>query len=263
MSTVDNNLSVSTLQDAWLTFQREALEVAAIPNGLAVALPQSLPDGWQMIVELHRGPGGKYKLTDLGRTLGWMSSRGQNVETPVLREHIQRISLESGLTQEGWEFTKWLDFPIAGLELHVFAEGLSNIAHLYYLHEPTAQTAQIADKTLKRVFSDCHLKALEGQSLKGKTEHAVRIDYLVPTEHRVAFQVLRRRGRIHSTMEQWGYRWQDLRKTNPDLRPAMVYDPEIQDVDEASKAIGEDVCDLFCAYTETDRIHELIESSRG
>jgi len=75
--------------------------------------------------------------------------------------------------------------------------------------------------------------------------------------------VLRRRGRIHSTMEQWGYRWQDLRKTNPDLRPAMVYDPEIQDVDEASKAIGEDVCDLFCAYTETDRIHELIESSRG
>ena len=39
------------------------------------------------------------------------------------------------MQRDGWELFKWLDLPLQGVELHVFAEGLSNVAHLYYLHE--------------------------------------------------------------------------------------------------------------------------------
>jgi hypothetical protein len=185
------------------------------------------------------------------------------VETDAVSEQVRRISQETGMERDGWELFKWLDLPLQGVELHVFAEGLSNVAHLYYLHEPTARSVDTADRSLRRVFADSKLTATENHALNGKTERAVRVDYFIPLAHPVAFQVLRRRGRILATMEQWGYRWQDLRKTNPQLKPVMVYDPAVQDVDEAARDIGEEVCDLFCAYDETDKIHELLESAKG
>ena len=117
-------------------------------------------------------------------------------------------------------------------------------------------------RMLRRVFTDRKLAALENHPLDGKTERAVRVDYYIPSAHPVAFQVLRRRGRIQVTMEQWGYRWQDLRKTNPALKPVMIYDPAVQNVDDAARAIGEEVCELFCSYDETDKIHQLLESAK-
>jgi hypothetical protein len=59
-------------------------------------------------------------------------------------------------------------------------------------------------------------------------------------------------------MEQWGYRWNDLRKVTPELMPVMLFDPSVQEIDQETRAIGEDVCELFCAYDETERIHEVL-----
>jgi hypothetical protein len=40
--------------------------------------------------------------------------------------------------------------------------------------------------------------------------------------------------------------------------PAMLFDPAVQDIDSESLAIDQDVCELFCPYNETDRIHALL-----
>ena len=108
-----------------------------------------------------------------------------------------------------------------------------------------------------RDFTDRKLTALENHPLDRKTERrgCGKITILRPLI-RWRFSVLRRRGRIHATMEQWGYRWQDLRKTNPALRPALIYDPAVRNVDDAARAIGGEVCALFCAYDETDKIDD-------
>ena len=123
------------MRDAWLEFQGGALAVESTATGFVIALPQTLPDGLQMVVELQPGPARKWKLTDAGKTIGWIAARGQNVETDAVSEHVRRISQETGMQRDGWELFKWLDLPLQGVELHVFAEGLSNVAHLYYLHE--------------------------------------------------------------------------------------------------------------------------------
>jgi len=259
VSAFDTKFLIEQARQAWLDFQREALTLESTPEGIAVALPQTLPDGWQMVVELQPGPPKKIKLTDGGRTLGWLAARGQNIETDAVKDRIDEICRQSGLERNGWTLLRWLELPLQGVEIHVFAEGLSNIAHLYYLHETTPRGLDASDRTLRRIFSDRKISALENHPLDGKTERALRVDYFVPSLHPVAFQVLRRRGRIQSTMEQWGYRWQDLRKVNPKLMPAMIYNPAVQNIDEAARAIGEEVCELFCAYNETERIHQLLE----
>jgi hypothetical protein len=254
---------IESVRRAWLDFQREALAVEPTSRGLALAMPHTFPDGWQMVVDLEPGTPHKLKLTDGGRTLGWLAARGQNVESGAVVQQLRSICLQTGMEQEGWELFRWIDAPPAGVDLHVFAEGLSNVAHLCYLHEPAPRSVEVADRTLRRVFTERALQVLEDHLLDGKTERGVRVDYFLPLTHPVAFQVLRRRGRIQQIMEQWGYRWQDLKRTNPLLKPAMVYDPAVQDVDEAAEAIGADVCDLFCAYNETDRIHGLLDSAGG
>ena len=262
MSAFDPKLLAETVRRAWLDFQQDALALEPTPQGVAVALPQTLPDGWQMVVELQPAPPNKVKLTDGGHTLGWLAARGQNVETDAVAEQVREICRQASMERDGWELFRWLDVPLQGMEVHVFAEALSNVAHLHYLHEPMPRGVDAADRTLRRVFTDRQLTALENHPLDGKTERAVRVDYYIPSARPVAFQVLRRRGRIQATMEQWGYRWQDLRKTNPALKSAMIYDPSVQSVDETARAIGEEVCELFCAYDETDRIHGLLDTAK-
>jgi hypothetical protein len=262
MSEFDVKTLSETVRRAWLDFQQDALAVELTPQGVAAALPQTLPDGWQMVVELQPLSPKKLKLTDGGRTLGWLAARGQNVETDAVAEEVRKICRQASMERDGWELFRWLDIPLQGVEIHVFAEGLSNVAHLYYLHEPAPRGVDAADRMLRRVFTDRKLTALKNYPLDGKTERAVRVDYYIPSANPIAFQVLRRRGCIHSIMEQWGYRWQDLRKTNPALKPAMIYDPAVQNVDDAARAIGEEVCELFCAYDETDKIHGLLETAK-
>lgn len=263
MSVLDSGMTPESVRDAWLGFQGEALTVKRLHSGVAMALPQTFPDGWQMVVELLPGPPGKAKLSDGGRTLGWLAARGQNVETPTIKERLRGIFAETRILQDGWDLFCWIDLPIQGVDMHVFAEGLGTIAHLYLLHEGKQRTTEAADRTLRQVFQDRELVVREKHRLHGQTERVIRVDYFLQTTRPVAIQVLRRQGSIMALMEQWGYRWQDLRKKNLGLVPVMVYDPAVQEVDEASEAIGREVCDLFCPYDETDRIHDLLQAAQN
>ena len=64
------------------------------------------------------------------------------------------------------------------------------------------------------------------------------------------------------TMEKWGFRWHELKKSYLGLAPVMLYDRNTQLIDSYSRHIGETECELFCGYDETDRIHQVLESVR-
>ncbi|OAM90732.1 hypothetical protein AW736_06405 [Termitidicoccus mucosus] len=249
------------MRSALAGFWNDALKIEPTPHGFAIALPQTGADGWQLVAELTQVTPGHAELSDAGKTLGGLAAQGQNIEADTIREHVDTILKQSGAERRGLELVRVLSLPIDPADVHVFAEALSAISHLWVLHEPTVRTQNIADITLRRVFSDRKLEAKAGVTLDGKTEKGVRVDYLVQPRRTVAFEILRRRRNLLPVMEQWGYRWQDLRKTRADLMPVMLYDPAMQEVDNASRTIGEEVCTLFCAYNETDRIHEVLDEA--
>jgi hypothetical protein len=242
------------LEQFWST----ALEIAPPARGYSIALPQTMPDGWQIVVDLEAPLPKGIRLTDQGRTLGWLHAQGQNIRTDAIKRHLQQICEQSELTLDGLEVYRWLPQGLSAVDLHVFTEGLINIAHLHYLHEAKPRAQDVPDQTLRRVFADHHVEAEAGYTLDGHARKNIRLDYYVASPAPAAFQIIRRHGRILSTMEQWGYRWHDLRVEHPELRPAMIYDPHHQEIDADSRAIGEDVCELFCSYEETDRIHEFL-----
>lgn len=261
MSTVETTLRPEDLRAALNGFWNDALKIERTQAGLAVALPQTTADGWQLVVELSPGMPGLVRATDAGRTLGGLQARGQNIDAETVSGHIKTILQECQTHRDGLELFRWLPLPLDPVEVHVFAEGLAAISHLWILHEPKIHRLDVADQTLRRVFADRKLEAQAGATLDGKTEKRVRVDYLVQQTRPVAFEVLRRQRNLLPVMEQWGYRWQDLLKVSPSLMPVMLYDPAIQEIDEASRAIGEEVCTLFCAYEETQRIHAVLSSA--
>lgn len=257
----EKTLNPETLRAALANFWSSALTIETTRDGLVLAMPQTDADGWQLTLEISESTPGQARITDAGRTLGGLMALGQNIETSSVSGHIESILRQSQMDREGLEIFRWMPLPLDPVGLHVFAEALSAVSHLRVLHEPTIRGQDVADRTLRTVFSDREITARAGATLSGRTEKAVRVDYLVESQRPVAFQILRRRGRLLSVMEQWGYRWQDIRKENASLMPVMLYDPAIQEIDEASRAIGEEVCSLFCAYDQTDRIHAVLEEA--
>lgn len=261
MTTVNTTLQSDEIRAALAGFWNNALAIERIRNGFAVAMPQTGADGWQLVIELTEPTPGMVRVSDAGRTLGGLAAQGQNLESGSVSAHTESILRQSHMERAGTELFRWLPLPLDPVEVHVFVEALAAISHLWVLHEPAVRTQDIADLTLRRVFSDRHVVPRQGATLAGRTEKSVRVDYLVESSHPVAFEILRRRGRLLPVMEQWGYRWQDLQKVNPALMPVMLYDPASQEIDEGSRAIGEEVCSLFCAYDETDRIHSVMEKA--
>jgi hypothetical protein len=261
VSGVDTFLQSDQLRAALTSFWNNALTIEPTTRGLALALPQTDAEGWQLVVEITPATPGNVRVSDSGRTLGALAALGQNVEASSVAERIAEVLRQCRVERDGYELYRWMPLPFDPVELHVFAEALAAVSHLSVLHEPTVRALNVADITLRRVFADRKIEAKEGAMLDGKTERRVRVDYLVEGPNPVAFEILRRRGRLLPVMEQWGYRWHDLKKAAPRLRPVMLYDPAEQEVDEASRAIGEEVCALFCAYEETDRIHAVLDKA--
>ncbi len=257
MSVFNEPLQIPSLRSLLEDFWRNALEISQSGDTFTLALPQTFPDGWQMLVDLRDHHPAGVRLSDGGRTLGWLLAHGQNIETEVMAGHIRDICTECEMERDGLELFCWLAKGLEGADVHVFAEALVAIAHLHYLREIKPRTLDIPDQTLQRVFVDHKILAKANASLQGKVRKDVKVDYLIE-QKMMAFQIIRRHGRILSTMEQWGWRWHDLKTALPKLKPVMLYDPHTQEIDSESRAIGEEVCGLFCSYEETDRIHEFI-----
>lgn len=259
MITVENTPYPSALRDSLQTFWQESLEIAPTPHGLEFAVPQSYPNGWQIVLRLELPTATTARLSDGGKTLWQLAQTGQNIEADGTAQRIRELCETYQLTRDGWELFRFLPWPAPGAEIHLFTEALVSIAHLAYLHEPTAQTQNVARQTVEKVFRERQIEAKTNQILAGKVEKRIRVDYLATPYRSIAVQVLGRRGAVTSYMEQWGFRWRDLHDAHPRLLRVMLYDPAVQDIDSTAAAIGEAVCDYFGPYDNVTRLHDLLD----
>ncbi len=127
------------------------------------------------------------------------------------------------------------------------------------LHEHRVAEEDVADKTVQRVFLDAGLEPHRHYKLNIAKGPKVTVDYFIEKRRPLALEIIRARNDLTGTMQKWGYRWQELRKTYRGLAPVMLYDRNTQVIDTYEREVGERECELFCGYDETDRIHELLE----
>jgi len=251
-------LTIDELRTQLTGCWNDLLEIEIRKDGFSLALPHVLPDGWQVGFDLLSHFPAGVKLTDRGKTLGALHAQGQSFTNGHTRECLEKVLQDWGIQRDGFELFQWVEGMPDGEALHCFGQALIEMAHLTLLHEPRQKSEDMTDQRMRKIFQDHGVEAKSGAYLNGQARNRIRIDYLVESPAPKAFQLIHRQGRILDVMEVWGWRWTDLRKGNPRLQPAMIYDPYHQEIDQDSRAIGEEVCDLFCSYEETDRIHAFL-----
>ncbi len=265
-----NTTSVAQLEpqmvrQALQQFWTDALEVEKGKiDGVVMAYPLNYPDGWQIVLEMVQSTPKAVVLSDGGRTLRRLVEAGQIFDSrsrgtyDLLQERLNAFEL----SKNGLELWRTITLPPQGIDIHLFAEALVSIAYLYYRHEPEVEVENVAERTVEKLFIDRSLEVIREAKLDGIIERQIPVNFLVKTRSPVAVQLINRRGNILPYMEQWGFRWNDLRSKQPKLLPVMVYDPARQTIDSTSKQIGKNVCELFCPYHETERLHELIDRAQ-
>lgn len=245
-------LDRETCERALAEFWRAETRVEKTGQGLVVALPMLYPDGWQVVVALEQLTSRDVRLSDKGRTLGNLAELGLNWDRAakqnkaLLEERLKAFDLQ----RDGFELTMMVRLPLKGIDVHVFGEALVSIAHLAYRVEAAHPRQSAADAAVRRMFEVHKTRFQEGAKVNGHLERGIRVDYLVRNSGALAVEVVKRQGNMLPLMEQWGWRWGDIRNGNPDMSCAMIYDPDIQEWDDTSLSIGRSVCDIFCPYYE-------------
>ena len=251
-------LSATELRGLLTTFWDETLEVETTPKGLLFTMPASYPDGWQVVLELSQKTPNGFLLSDRGKTLSWLSGQGQNIGTDATQQYLKRLCSEHFLKEQHGVIYRWLKWPLDATDIQVFAEGLVAIARLEVLNDHRAAEEDVADRTVQRIFKDAKLNPQRKHRLQITKDRAVSVDYFVEQRRPVALQIVRAKTDFSGTMEKWGFRWSELKRSYQGLAPIMLYDRHTQMIDGYSRHIGESECELFCGYDETDRIHETL-----
>jgi hypothetical protein len=260
--TTNSHLSSNELRGLLTSFWDRSLEIEPSAHGLLFTMPASYPDGWQVVLELSQKTPQGIRLSDRGKTLSWLTSNGQNIETEAMKQHLQRLCAEHDLKEEHGVLYRWLDLPLDATDIHVFAEGLVAISRLEILNDHRAAEEDVADRIVQRIFSDANLSPKRKHKLHVTKDRSVSVDYYVEQRRPLALQILRTKSDFSGTMEKWGFRWQGIKANYSGIAPIMLYDRHNQIIDPYSRHIGETECELFCGYDETDRIHETLASLR-
>lgn len=241
------------------SFWREQVEAVRTRDGVALTLPLMYPDGWQVTVHITPTAPGWARLSDHGKTLGMLVERGMRLEAghtaSLLDQRLQMFEVR----REGLLLAKDIRLPLQGVDVQIFAEALVSISHLIYRHEPAASSSNRADKAVRGLFAERKIKAQRNAPLEGAIEKRILIDYLVQNRKQLAIKVVQRQENLLPYMEQWAFRWDDLRSKNRGLITAMVYDPENQTWDTTAMRIGTEKCDVFCRYDETQELQAVLD----
>lgn len=219
-------------------------------DGIALTLPLMFPDGWQLSVFLEQLAPSVVRISDHGKTLGGLVEAGLTLSAKITGELLAERLRTFEVYREGFVLSKEVRLPLQGIDIQLFAEALVSISHLIYRHEPSGPLETFADDAVRSLLRRRNIIPRRNAELQGRLEQRIKVDYLIDQPRPLAIEVVSRRYDILPYMEQWAFRWDDLRKQNHSLRAAMVYDPERQEWDSTALRIGTDVCDIFCRYDE-------------
>ena len=262
VKTQDNQiLTPEACLESMERFWREYSEAGRTRDGIALTLPLMYPDGLQVCVFLSLIAPSVARISDHGKTVGMLIESGLTLNAKVTGEYFNERLRTFELHRDGFILWKDLRLPLQGFEIQIFAEALVSIAHLFYRHEPGTIAENFGDKAVRQLFERRKISPLRNAEIEGTLEQRIKVDYLVQARNPVAIEVVNRRFDLLPYMEQWAFRWGDLRDHNNTLRAAMVYDPEHQEWDSTALKIGNEVCDIFCRYDEPKALDDALANA--
>lgn len=239
------------LRAALVSFWDAQLQIEPEGHGLAVAMPLMDSSGWQVVVHLAPLAPGQWMLSDQGATLGMLD---ESPDGKRLREVVAAQGRVYGFERDGLVLQRTVRFPFDTAEIQIFAEGLVALSHLFPKPKAAvgAHVSQRIEEQISRYFYSKQWNPKRHHKLTGVVETAIEVNFYLEGVRPLALQPVGRPRHLRNYMEQWGWRWTDLKNAHPELVKVMVFDPDLQQWDHDSMRIGEEVCDIFVPLYEAE-----------
>jgi hypothetical protein len=242
------NTITQELRQSFQRFWNDNLLVEEQRGGVVLSLPVMTATGWQVVFRLTELTPGRWELSDAGKTLDL-----EYASTPrSFKDRLASICTFYKLEQRGLQLTKIVSDPKNVVDVQVFAEGLVAVSHAVALLEPQvkSQINRVLESRVEDFFTSTGRKTIRSHTLSGRVEAEITVDFFVDGEIPLAVETVRRTKQLLPYMEQWGWRWTDLKNMHPNMTRAMVYDPD-QHWDPGLLRLGENICDAFIPYSQT------------
>ncbi len=213
-----------TLVNAYVGALREGFEAEAVDDKRClIVTPFRRPDGEMVEVEAEMLPGGSFRMSDVGDSIGYLHVNGLSVTRGVL-EDIKRLSRSYGVSLDGYELT---------------IEAANQSAWGQALHSILQATLAATDLIQKRRpyerlrFEDAVEAYLVGQRAIYDPEYTVagevdthRVRFHVDSGRQILIQPLSPANEpsAYSWAERWAFRFNDIKQRNREWRCFAVLD---------------------------------------
>lgn len=223
----ESALGKSALQ-AYLAFLRKSSVPCFEGDSHLLALPFKLVSGHATTIVLKRKLDGSIELSDECASMSDLFLATASLPVSVVPK-AKQIADFYGLGFERNVLSVNCKLAELGEALHRIVQARMRIGDLLLLERMPAEREERLTRKLRTNYVERILRPDVVKSarrwIEGETE-VHHVDFYFNTTVNTAIKALDRRRELMTFAEAWAFKWQDIRKRQPDVRRVMVYDHE-------------------------------------
>lgn len=251
------NLDFSELKKSLLGFYDEQLQCNQTADGLHIAYPLLLPNGWQIAFSIYESKiDSSLELSDNGLIWNYLENYFPSksaVNQAIIKEKCTFYGIEH---QENGMFRKILANPLSPLEIQLFAEGLLAVAYLVYRYEKRGRINNSPFNTVHEIFIQHRIPVELKVNLRGKCCNKIYADFKYGNS---IVRVVSSREALAS-VQIAAFQFSDYKLANHDTNRILIYNPDYHWNSDCQDLAESDYFEFSSPYTEVDDIRSYIES---
>lgn len=213
------------------------------PDSVTISFPFHYSARHRIELTITALSSGQFIISDMARTIGELRDFGLGVGHKI-RERLEGISKAAGLTIVQDHLLLESSADELGNNVQRSLEAVKTIADVYLVHRARTPTDQDLVRQVREILNKKRLIYREKERINGQLEtHAV--NFLLPANGKPALAIAVLPGRSsHLVAEAWGFKCDDMKITNADLKIGLVYDTRTETWASESKHILETKADI-------------------
>lgn len=251
------NLDFSELKKSLLGFYDEQLQCNQTADGLHIAYPLLLPNGWQIAFSIYESKiDSSLELSDNGLIWNYLENYFPSksaVNQAIIKGKCTFYGIEH---QENGMFRKILANPLSPLEIQLFAEGLLAVAYLVYRYEKRGRINNSPFNTVHEIFIQHRIPVELKVNLRGKCCNKIYADFKYGNS---IVRVVSSREALAS-VQIAAFQFSDYKLANHDTNRILIYNPDYHWNSDCQDLAESDYFEFSSPYTEVDDIRSYIES---
>ncbi len=217
------SIDFDNLKLSLLRFYDEQLQCNRTAEGIHIAYPLLLPNGWQVSFSIYENETMvSYELSDNGLIHNYLEnyfSHLPKISKTIIKQKCEFYGME--LLENGI-FRKIMTNKIVPAEIQLFAEGLLAVSYLIYRYEKRSRMNNEPFETVREIFIQNSFSIETNIDLCGKHYKKIHADF---KHGNSVLRVINNKDPL-SSLQITAFQFNDYKLANTKARRILIYNPD-------------------------------------